>query len=102
MSFKYLISRGGPTLWLSGRGLDLSLQDSRSRPGRCVGRRGISPRVPVVYVTGAAHAIAPHQQAEVEAIVEKPCGLTALLTVIRVLTVTTGDRPTAGPPLASA
>ena len=64
--------------------------------------KALNPRVPVGYVTGAAHAIAPHQQAEVEAIVEKPCGLTALLTVIRVLTVTTGDRPTAGPPLASA
>ena len=38
----------------------------------------------------------------VEAIIEKPCGVTTLHTVIRLLTGTTGDLPTCGPPLAGA
>ena len=64
--------------------------------------KAINPRVPVVYVTGAAHEIAPHQRAVVEAIIEKPCGLTTLYTVIRRLTGTSGDRPTVAPTPASA
>jgi len=58
--------------------------------------KSINPRVPVVYVTGAAHAIAPHQRAAVEAIIEKPCGSTTLHTVIRQLTATHGEIPPAG------
>ena len=48
--------------------------------------KALDPRVPVVCVTGAAHAIAPHQQRVADAILEKPCGLAALQTVIRRLT----------------
>ena len=57
--------------------------------------KSIDPRVPVVYVTGAAHAIAPHQRAAVEAIIEKPCGITTLHTVIRLLTAHPKEKPTA-------
>ncbi len=57
--------------------------------------KSINPRVPVVYVTGAAHEIAPHQRAAVEAIIEKPCGVTTLHTVIRLLTANHGEIPTA-------
>lgn len=64
--------------------------------------KAINPRVPVVYVTGAAHAIAPHQRAAVEAIIEKPCGSKVLDTVIRRLTGTARDRPTVAPTLAGA
>jgi len=64
--------------------------------------KAINPRVPVVYVTGAAHEIAPHQRAVVEAIIEKPRGLNTLHSVIRRLTGTSGDRSTVAPTLASA
>jgi CheY-like chemotaxis protein len=64
--------------------------------------KALDPRVPVVYVTGAAHAIAPHQQAAVDAIIEKPCRLTTLQTTIRMFTVTAGDMPHAGPTAAAA
>jgi CheY-like chemotaxis protein len=64
--------------------------------------KAINPRAPVVYVTGAAHEVAPHQRAAVEAIIEKPCGLTTLYTVIRRLTGTSGDWPTVAPTLAGA
>jgi FixJ family two-component response regulator len=64
--------------------------------------KAINPRVPVVYVTGAAHEIAPHQRAAVEAIIEKPCGVTTLYSVIRRLTGTSGERPHVGPTLAGA
>jgi CheY-like chemotaxis protein len=64
--------------------------------------KALDPRVPVVYVTGAAHAIAPHQQAAAAAVIEKPCGLTALQTVIRMLTVAAEDLPHAGPTAAAA
>lgn len=64
--------------------------------------KAINPRVPVVYVTGAAHAIAPHQRAVVEAIIEKPCGAKILDTVIRRLTGTSGDRSDVAPTLAGA
>jgi len=64
--------------------------------------KSINPRVPVVYVTGSAHEIAPHQRAVVEAIIEKPCGVTTVQTVIRLLTGTTGAIPNLGPTLASA
>jgi CheY-like chemotaxis protein len=64
--------------------------------------KAINPRVPAVYVTGAAHAIAPHQRAMVEAIIEKPCGSRILDTVIRQLTGTSGDRSTVAPTLAGA
>ncbi len=60
----------------------------------------INPRVPVVYVTGAAHEIAPHQRAVVEAIIEKPCRLTTLQTVLRRLTGKSGDQPNLAPTLA--
>jgi CheY-like chemotaxis protein len=63
--------------------------------------KSINPRVPVVYVTGSAHEIAPHQREAVEAIIEKPCGVTTLQTVIRLLTGTTGAIPNPGPKLAS-
>jgi CheY-like chemotaxis protein len=58
--------------------------------------KSINPRVPVVYVTGAAYAIAPYQRAAVEAIIEKPFGLTTLHTVISQLTATHGEIPPAG------
>jgi CheY-like chemotaxis protein len=86
--------------------VDIILTDFRM-PG-CTGGevaravKAINPRAPVVYVTGYAHEIPPHERALAEAIVEKPCGLTALQTVIRALTGHAGDRPTAGPALASA
>ena len=63
--------------------------------------KALNPQVPVVYVTGYAHEIPPPERALAEAILEKPCGLSALQTVIRVLTVQAADRPTAGPPLAA-
>ncbi len=54
----------------------------------------INPRVPVVYVTGAAHEIAPHERAAVDAIIEKPCRLTTVHTVLRRLTGKSGgDQP---------
>ena len=64
--------------------------------------KALNPRVPVVYVTGAAHAIAPHQRAVVEAIIEKPCGSKIVDTVIRRLTGTAGDRSTVAPTPAGA
>lgn len=64
--------------------------------------KAINPRVPVVYVSGAAHEIAPHQRAAVEAIIDKPCGLATLQAVIRRLTGMTGAMPNSGPTLAGA
>lgn len=64
--------------------------------------KAINPRVPVVYVTGAVHEIAPHQRAVVEAIIEKPCGSKILDTVIRRLTGTSGDQSDGAPTLAAA
>ena len=63
--------------------------------------KALDPRVPVVYVTGAAHDIEPHERALAEAIIEKPCGLTTLHDVICVLTGHIGQSPHSEPTLAS-
>jgi|WetSurMetagenome_2_1015567.scaffolds.fasta_scaffold262985_2 CheY-like chemotaxis protein len=60
--------------------------------------KAINPRVPVVYVTGCVQAIAPHQTALADAIIEKPCGLAALQAVIGPLTMQHQDPDFLDPP----
>ena len=50
--------------------------------------KAMHPRLPVVLVTGSAHAIAPDQPERqfVDAILAKPCGVAALQGVIDPLT----------------
>ena len=78
---------------LQQRPVDLVLTDLRmpGLTGWDVARlaKAMHPRLPVVLVTGSAHAIAPDQPERrfVDAILAKPCELAALQAVLGALTM---------------